>query len=1039
MAAVRKTVTIVFSDVVGSTPLGERLDPESLRELTTRYYRQMAGVLQRHGGRVSKFIGDAAMAVFGVPRTHEDDALRAVRAASELAPALAELNHELEAAWGMRLLLRTGVNTGEVVVGDDLYGQDVTVGDAVNLAARLEQAAAPGQVVLGESTYRLVRDAVEVEPLPPLAVKGKAEPVSAWTLLAVHPGAPGHARRADAPMVGREAELARLTRAFERSVAGRTCCLFTLLGTAGVGKSRLAAEFLASVEGRATVLRGCCLSYGDGITFWPLAEVLRQAARIAPGDSPAAAQAKLAALVGGEERAERIAGLLGRVLGLAGEAGQLEETFWAVRRLLEVGAARRPLVVLLDDLHWAEPTMLDLVEHVAGLSRDRPVVLLCLGRPELVEQRPGWGGAAADAELLSLEPLREEDGLLLLEGLLGPSELDEAARRRVVRSADGNPLFVEELVLMLVDEGHLRREHDRWVPAGDLSVLKVPLAVSGVILARLDRLERMERAVVDRAAVVGREFTATQVTELAPPPPREEVGARLEALARKALVRPEPAAAAATFGFRHQLLRDVAYEATSKRLRAELHERLAVWLEAAASDRLPEIQEVLGYHLEQAYRCLAALGAPGERGRLLAGRAGAHLGAAGRRAVAREDMPAAVRLLERAAALLPAEDPERLALLPDLAEALGATGELARAEALLAEGLELARAAQDERLVAHLGLQRWRWRLFTGPDAPAETVRREAERRAAVLERLGDQRGLAQAWQLVAFVDAFQNRFEDELAALVRGLRHAKRAGDRRLQASLAGMVSVALLYGPTPLDRAAARAERVLRDAREGGDLLGEADALFDLGQLAARRGDAVAARARLAESAATYQQLGLARAQARIVMEAGANELLADDPAAAEVQLRRAYRAFERMGDSGSCSTVAAWLAEAAWRGGRDDEAEEGSALSERLAALSDVFTQVVWRGVRAKALARGGHQADGERLAAEAVRLADATDNLELRAGALLDLATVLGPVRPAEAAGAAAEALRLCERKGIVPLATRARRQLEGLPAPAPPAG
>src|SRR6266545_633563 len=974
MAAVRKTVTIVFSDVVGSTPLGERLDPESLRELTTRYYRQMAGVLERHGGRVSKFIGDAAMAVFGVPRTHEDDALRAVRAASELAPALAELNHELEAAWGMRLLLRTGVNTGEVVVGDDLYGQDVTVGDAVNLAAPLEHAAAPGQVVLGESTYRLVRDAVEVEPLPPLAVKGKAEPVSAWTLLAVHPGAPGHARRADAPMVGREAELARLTRAFERSVAGRTCCLFTLLGTAGVGKSRLAAEFLASVEGRATVLRGCCLSYGDGITFWPLAEVLRQAARIAPGDSPAAAQGKLAALVGGEERAERIAGLLGRVLGLAGEAGQLEETFWAVRRLLEVGAARRPLVVLLDDLHWAEPTMLDLVEHVAGLSRDRPVVLLCLARPELLEQRPGWGGAAADAELLTLEPLREEDGLLLLEGLLGPAELDGAARRRLVRTADGNPLFVEELVQMLVDEGHLRREHGRWVPAGDLSVLEVPMAVSGVITARLDRLEGAERAVVDRAAVVGREFAADQVSELAPPPPREQVGERLEALVRKAIVRPEPDAGAAAFGFRHQLLRDVAYGATSKRLRAELHERLATWLEAAASDRLPEVQE----------------------------------------------------------------DPGRLALLPDLAEALGATGELARAEALLAEGLELARAAQDERLVAQLGLQRWRWRLFTGPDAPAQTVRREAERRAAVLERLGDQRGLAQAWQLVAFVDAFQNRFEDELAALVRGLRHAKRAGDRRLQASLAGMVSVALLYGPTPLDRAAARAERVLRDAREGGDLLGEADALFDLGQLAARRGDADAARARLAESAATYQQLGLARAQARIVMEAGANELLADDPAAAEVQLRRAYRAFERMGDSGSCSTVAAWLAEAAWRGGRDDEAEDGSALSERLAARSDVFTQVVWRGVRAKVLARRGHEADGERLAAEAVRLADATDNLELRAGALLDLATVLGPVRPAEAAGAAAEALRLCERKGIVPLATRARRQLEGLPAPAPPA-
>jgi class 3 adenylate cyclase/tetratricopeptide (TPR) repeat protein len=1037
VAAVRKTVTIVFSDVVGSTPLGERLDPEPLRELTTRYYRQVAGVLERHGGRVSKFIGDAAMAVFGVPWTHEDDALRAVRAASELGPALSELNAELEAAWGMRILLRTGVNTGEVVVGDDLYGQDVTVGDAVNLAARLEQAAEPGQVLIGESTYRLVRDAVEAEPLPPLAVKGKAQPASAWRLRAVHAGVPGHVRRADTPIVGREAEWARLTRAFERSVAGRTCCLFTLLGAAGVGKSRLAAEFASSVEGRATVLRGRCLSYGDGITFWPVAEVLREAARIAPGDAPAAAQAKLAELVAGEERAERIAGFLGPVLGLAGEVGQLEETFWAIRRVLEVIADGRPVVVLFDDLHWAEPTLLDLVEYAATWLRNQPVLLLCLSRPELVEQRPGWGAGAVDAEPLTLEPLRDEEALLLLDRMLGPSELDEATRRRIVRTAEGNPLFVEELVQMLVDEGHLRRERGRWLPSGDLSVLKVPLSVTALLLARLDRLETVERAVVDRAAVVGRDFTAAQVTELAPPPPRDEVGARLDALALKALVRPEPPTDGGHYGFRHQLVRDVAYEATSKRLRAELHERLAVWLEAAAGDRLPEVQEVLGYHLEQAYRCAAALGAPGERGRLLARHAGAHLGAAGRRAVAREDMPAAASLLERAAALLPADDPERLDLLPDLAEALGATGELARAEALLADGLELARMAHDERLVAHLVLQRWRWRLFTSPDAPAEAVRREAERCAVVLERVGDQRGLAKAWQLVAFVCAFQSRFEDELAALVRGLRHAQRAGDRRLRATLAGMVSVALLYGPSPLARAVARAERVLRDARDAGDLLGEADALFDLGQLAARRGDAPAARAHLSQAAATYEQLGLARARARIVMEAGANELLADDPAAAEVQLGRAYRAFERMGDSGSCSTVAAWLAEAAWRLGRDDEAEDGTARSERLAALSDVFTQVVWRGVRAKVLARRGRREDGERLAREAVQLAGATDNLELRAGALLDLATVLGSWRPVEAAGAAAEALRLCERKGIVPLATRARRQLAELPAPAPP--
>ena len=1036
-APVRKTVTIVFSDVVGSTPLGELLDPESLREVVTGYYQQVATVLERHGGRVSKFIGDAVLAVFGVPWMHEDDALRAVRAASELGPSLDQLNADLEAAWGLRILLRTGVNTGEVVVGDDLYGQDVTVGDAVNLAARLEQAAEPGEVLLGESTHRLVRDAVEADPLPPLAVKGKAQPVGAWRLRAVRPDVPGGARRAEAPLVGRGPQWTRLTEAFERCVADRACSLVTLVGTAGVGKSRLAAEFVASVADRATVLRGRCLSYGDGITFWPVAEVLRQAAGITGGDPPAAAQAKLAELVVGEERAERVAELAGGVLRVAGEAGQLEETFWAIRRVLEVAAGSRPLVVVLDDLHWAEPTLLDLVEHVASWSRGRPILLLCLSRPDLIEQRPAWGAGAVDARLVQLDPLPEDQGLLLLDELLGVSALDGATRQRIVRTAEGNPLFIEELVQMLVDEGHLHREQGRWVPTGDLSTLKIPLSIATLLLARLDRLEAAERAVVDRAAVIGKEFSAVQVTELAPPPPPEEVEASLAALVLKALVRLEPAVASGRgrFAFRHQLVRDVAYEATSKRLRAELHERFAAWLESAASDRLPEVQEVLGYHLEHAYRALAALGVPGERGRRLARRASAHLGAAGRRAAAGGDMPAAASLLERAVALLPAGDGERLALLPELGEALGATGELARVEALLAEGLELATAAQDERLAAHLSLQRWRWQLFTSPDAQAEVARQEAEQFVVVLERHGDHRGLAQAWRLVALVHAFRNRFSDELEALTRGLRHAELAGDRRLGAALNGMVSAALLYGPTPVAEAVARAERVLDDARGSGDLLGEADALFDLGQLDARRGDLAAARAHLAESAATFEQFGLALTQARVLMEAGANELLADDPAAAERELLGVYRALERMGDSGSRSTVAAWLAEAAWRLGRDDRAEDHAGQSERLASPTDVFTQVVWRGVLAKVRSRQGRLADAVRLAEEAVRLAATTDNLELSAIALLDQAEVLDGER---GAAAAAEALRLSERKGIVPLAARARRRLARAPAPDPTA-
>jgi class 3 adenylate cyclase len=583
-APVRKTVTIVFSDVVGSTPLGELLDPESLREVVTSYYQQVATVLERHGGRVSKFIGDAVLAVFGVPWMHEDDALRAVRAASELPASLEALNADLEAAWGLRILLRTGVNTGEVVVGDDLYGQDVTVGDAVNLAARLEQAAAPGEVLLGESTHRLVRDAVEADPLPPLAVKGKAQPVGAWRLRAVRPDAPGGARRADAPLVGRGSQRDRLTEAFERSAANRACCLLTLVGPAGVGKSRLAAEFVASVSDRATVLRGRCLSYGDGITFWPVAEILRQAAGITGSDPPATAQAKLARLVAGEERAERVAELAGGVLRVAGEAGQLEETFWAIRRVLEVVAAGRPLVVVLDDLHWAEPTLLDLVEHVATWSRDRPILLLCLSRPDLIEQRPAWGAGAADAALVQLEPLAEDEGLLLLDELLGASELDGATRRRIVRTAEGNPLFIEELVASITERS----------TAGEL-----PTSVRALIAARLDSLPADERSVIVDASVVGRVFWRGALTKIAK---RDNLTDLLGSLEARDLIRREAVSRIRgdqQYGFKHGLIHDVAYQRLPRAERRERHAAVAGFLEEATGE-MGQSNEALAHHWREA-------------------------------------------------------------------------------------------------------------------------------------------------------------------------------------------------------------------------------------------------------------------------------------------------------------------------------------------------------------------------------------------------------------------------------------------------------
>ncbi len=366
----RKTVTVVFCDVTGSTAMGERLDPESLGKVMGRYFQTMRSEIERHGGTVEKFIGDAVMAVFGVPTLHEDDALRAVRAAEGMRAALVGLNLELQTERGVSIQTRTGVNTGEVLVGVHSSSEGVLSGDAVNVAARLEQAAAPGEILLGWQTFRLTRDAVEVEPVEPLDLKGKSEPVPAFRLIRSIPGVEGHARRMESPMVGRDSELHLLAQAFDRSTQERACVLFTMLGSAGVGKSRLSEEFL-SRAGDARVLRGRCLHYGEGITYWPVVDVLTQAAGIDEGDTAEEARGKLDAVLDGAPDAEIIATRLMNLLGLGGQAAP-DETFWAIRRIFEHLASTEPLIVILDDIQWAEPTLLDLIEHVADWSREAP-------------------------------------------------------------------------------------------------------------------------------------------------------------------------------------------------------------------------------------------------------------------------------------------------------------------------------------------------------------------------------------------------------------------------------------------------------------------------------------------------------------------------------------------------------------------------------------------------------------------------------------------------------------------------------------------
>jgi class 3 adenylate cyclase/tetratricopeptide (TPR) repeat protein len=1017
----RKTVTVVFSDLTGSTALGERLDPESLRRAIGRYFDEMRAALERHGGTVEKFIGDAVMAVFGIPHLHEDDALRAVRAATEMRDRLAELNDELESEYGMRLQARMGVASGEVIAGDPARGDWFVTGDAVNVAARLERSAAPGEILVAEETYRLARDAVQVEPLEPLAVKGKVEPLRAYRLLNVKPGAPAHARRSDSPMVGRVGELDMLLRAFDRAVSERACHFFTVLGTAGVGKSRLLTEFLKGVESDAIVLTGRCPPYGEGITFWPLLDVVKLAAGLSEGDPSEQAHAKIASVLADEEAAslaaERVVGLL----GLAESTASSEEGFWGVRKLFEALARRTPLVVVFDDLNWAEPTFLDLIEHVADWSRDAPILLIGMARPELLDMRPGWGGGKRNATTIFLEPLSDHDCKALIHNLLGQAVLEASVQARVQEAAEGNPLFVEETLSMLIDEGLLVRKNGRWVVIGDLSQVRVPPTIQLLLASRLDQLGRDERQAIERAAVEGDIFHLGLVEALMPREERGGVSDCLLALVRKELIRPHRATFAGedAFRFRHLLIHEAAYRAVPKEMRAELHEGCAHWL----GQKGGEYDELVGYHFEQAVRHRLELGPLDERGRELSGRALKLLAAAGRRATARGDLPAAVGLLERAAAL-PSDGPQRAEVLLDLGRSLLETGDFARAEEVLREASEAAATRSDPAFTARVLLERSHVRFSIERHASIGDFLRDAQRAIAALDRAGDDPGLARAWWIVGEMRWLRCEFASAEDALARSLAHAERAGAQRDLSRARYYLALAAIEGPTPVEAALRRCLELREQA--AGDQAVEANIGYAMASAEAMRGRFDTARELAARSTAIYEELGRPFALATWCLQPGAVELLAGNPAAAERIFRSGYETLSSMGEKVNLSLIAASLAESVHLQGRDEEAERLTVLSEEATSPEDVWSQVAWRLARANILAGRGDSGEAEMLAREAVELIAGTDALNFRAEALLSLARALGAAgRGEEAAGSVAEALRLYEAKGNVVSAEKAR--------------
>jgi class 3 adenylate cyclase len=976
----RKLVTVVFSDLTGSTALGERLDPEALSRLLGRWYAVATGVMERHSGTVQKFAGDAVMAVFGIPVAHEDDAVRAVRAAAGLHEGLAELNEELRATYGVELELHTGVNTGQVLTGNPDLGDALVVGDAVNVAARLEQAAEPGTILLGRSTWRLVRDAVTAERVPPLELRGKRGPTEAWRLVSVDPDAPGRARRQDAAFVGRDDELAVLTGAADRVAAGEGPHTVKLLGGAGVGKTRLVAETLAGLAGVA-VLHGRCLPYGDGITMWPLAEVVRQAAGIGPGDAAGPARAKLTGLLAGAPDGVRVAERLGRLIGLDQAAAPIQEAAWAAGRLVAVLAAARPLVLVFDDLHWAEPGFLETLDRLPAELGGAPVLLVELARPEVLEARPDWAGAGPGTTVLELDPLGGADARALLDELAAPAALPAEAAERITGVAEGNPLFLEELLASLVEDGRLERDGEQWRVAGDLDRAGPPPTVQALLGARLDRLDPSDRDLLERAAVTGEVFELAMLVELTGPQERAGLPERLAGLARREFLRPAPARLAAEGGwrFRHVVVRDAVYDRMPKQTRTRLHQQVAALVEARAGERAREYGEIIGYHLEQATRWQAELG---QRDTLLSRRASGWLAQAGRRALAGGDLPAGTSLLERADVLAPGDG----RLLGDLAEALVAAGAFDRAGVALDRAE--ASAGDDPGLAAGVGVARLHLRIETEPEVELDELRPQVAAAIATLTELGDEQGLARAWRLAGYERFVACRITEAEEAVRRSVDHAARAGDGRLEAYGTGLLAAAAYWGPLPAAEGVARCRAILAEA-DGNRYL-QTSTLQVLGACLAMLGHVAEAREQAALGLAVAAELGGNRLTAIAGQFAAAVELLAGEPAAAEAILLPGYRDLERVGDTGARSNLAADLAWACALQGRGDEAAGYVEVSARLAARQDLYAQVRWRLALVRVLAGGSEAARAATLAAEAVELAERTDMTNLHADALVELA-------------------------------------------------
>ena len=950
----RKTVTALFCDLVGSTALGEQHDPEVLRPMFDRYFTEMRSAVERHGGRVEKFIGDAVAAVFGLPRAHEDDALRAIRAGFEMQASLEALN----AASPFPLAARVGISTGEVLVS----GDGNTIGDVMNTAARLQTAASPGAVLIGDPTWRLVRDAIVAEAVDPLDAKGKAEPVPAWRVVQI---VTGPRRQSTTPFVGRRRLITSLGVVFDEAVADGAPVLATVLGDPGIGKSRLLDAFLHDLSG-TTVLRTSVPAAGEGSSLSPVADLVRAAAG---AEAPDEMADKLASLVRHSPDAGALGAALGSLLGLGGQSPA--DSTWAIRRLLETLAARGPVIAVLDDLHWASPALIDLIEDTARWTRG-PVLLLCAARLDLLDAQRSWGGGMQRAITITVGPLEADESQTLADALLDSTLLETD---RLIATAEGNPFFLEQLA------AEARELGEAWDPSA------APTTIRALLEARLDRCSPDVTSALELASVQGSRFRLDLLRAIAP----EDLDLRdvLRQADRAHLAREvEPNVGA----FAHALVRETAYHRLPKATRADLH--------AAIADLFSEDEEELAaIHLEQAATLRAELGHVDTE---LEQRAGELLARTGARAFSRLDFVTASDLLERAAALLPHSSAARLEMLPDFAIALMEAGRADDAAAFLEEALVQADQVGSRRDAIRIRLQQLALYAFTGPSE--DEIRlgiSEGRALLAELTDLDDDVGLAQGWTVIEYLHVYIGEMADHAEAQARSLLHAERAGRLREQIQAGGDQACATIRGPCTAEAMKAQAELMRQSPNPiistGGIALAAAAAAL-VGDVPAYR--SAESEWRLAIEAGGFEWSGADQALAGLALVL----LLTDAPEAAEAMARQGLDVMERLGDVWVVNDWGWLIPLALAKQGRMDEASVlADALAERYTRIGAAEGRI-YRGVALSIARRSrGRPEEALALANEAASTARSTDSNLLRALALEHLADLQREPDPPAAIG------------------------------------